>query len=132
MWVQNRRNSRHGVDQPSLVFHSGYARQFGLERIKALGVHRLFVHAGTVVVANLLLNRTAAGIFHGRLLQYLSQSRFVPFVNFDEAHPLRLVGGNFCRLQPVAAGVLIKVGAGIHHLVDVIDAEAFGGLCRMR
>ena len=48
----------------------------------------------------------------------------IALMQFDETHPLRLVGRNLRILDPVAAGVLVKVPTGIDGLVDGIYAEA--------
>ena len=42
---------------------------------------------------------------------------------FGEGAPARLVRWNFGVLQPVAAGVLVEVGAGINRFVDRIDVK---------
>src|SRR5205085_10152069 len=41
----------------------------------------------------------------------------VALVDFREANPPRLVGGNLSVLQPVAAGILIKIDAGVGSLI---------------
>ena len=50
----------------------------------------------------------------------------ISFANFDKAYPGGLVGGNFRGLQPVAAGVLVEVHAGIDGLVDGVEIDVAG------
>ena len=53
----------------------------------------------------------------------------VALIELDEADPLGLVGRNFGILQPVAAGVLIEVDAGVDRFVEIVDAETRCWLC---
>ena len=62
----------------------------------------------------------------GGFLENAAQGDKIAFVEFDEADPLGLVGGDFRILEPVAAGVLVEVDTGVGGLVDGLDAEAGG------
>ena len=116
------------VDEVGLVLDGGDAVEFGLERIESLGVGGLFVHAGAVVVADFLVDGAAIRAAGGGFLQNSSQRDEIAFVEFGEADPLGLVGGDFRILEPVAAGVLVEVDARVGGLIDGLDAEAGGHL----
>src|SRR5579862_6823889 len=49
-------------------------------------------------------------------------------MQFGKASPLRLVGRNLGILDPVAAGILVKIDAGVNVLIDVVDTESRAGL----
>ena len=119
---------RDGIDQRAFVLRGRNARQFRLQRVDPFGVRRLLVHARPVEVADLLLDGRTVCPPGRRLLQDVVQHVFIPLIQLDEAHPLRLVRRNLGVLQPVAAGELIEIHAGIDRLVDLVDAETRLGL----
>jgi hypothetical protein len=87
------------------------------QRLEALLLHQIGVHAGGKVVAILLFQR--AFWVRGRRVQLLPQQIAVALAEQREGpRPAHLVGGNGVALDPVAAGVLIKIRAGIGGLVD--------------
>ena len=119
---------RNGVHEGAFIGNRRDPGQFGLQGIEAFGIGGFFVHAGTVVVADFLLDGSARGAADGRLLQDSAQGHQVALVKFGEADPLGLIGWNLGVLEPVAAGVLVKVDAWIGGLVDGIEAETRVGL----
>src|SRR5205823_12539416 len=78
-----------------------------------------------------LVNGFAAGLLCRRLLQNVALNGEVAFVDLCEANPTGLIGGDFRILEPIAAGVLVKIHAGVGSLINVGDAEA-GGHWRRR
>src|SRR5271170_1255842 len=115
-------------NQRTLVLNRCHPIEFRFDRSKCFFVHRLFVHAGSIEIADALIDTVAARAASRRLFQNAAFDAEVTLVEFSEAPPGRPVGGNFGFLQPVAAGVLIKVHAGIDGLIDVVDTEAIVGL----
>src|SRR4029077_6907385 len=116
------------IDEIGLVLDGGDALEFWLEWIEAFGIGGLFVHTGAVVVADFLLDSAAVGATGGGFFENASLRDEVAFVEFGEADPLGLVGGDFRVLEPVAAGVLVEVNARGGGFVDRLDAETFGHL----
>ena len=112
------------IDQFLLVLDRGQAVELRFERCETFGVHRFFVHAGAEIIADLLVNGFASTFLRRRLLQNVALNGQVALVDFREANPPRLVGGDLSVLQPVAAGVLIKINARIGSLINVGNAEA--------
>ena len=51
-------------------------------------------------------------------------------IHFSKAEPDGLVAGDGVVLDPVAAGVLVKVDAGVSRLIDVGDIEFGRGMLR--
>lgn len=96
-------------------------------------VHGFLVHAGTVEISDFLIDRVAARAAGGSLLQNLMLDVAIVLANLHEAAPPRLVSRNLGALDPVAAGVLIEIDAGINALVDRVETEArrgfSGGRC---
>src|SRR6267378_920166 len=114
------------VDECCLVLHGGDAFEFGLDRVAAFRIGGFLVHAGTVEVADLLRDRVSSGRGDGGLVQDVSHRELVAFVQFDKADPRGLVGGNLGVLEPIAACILVEIGAGIDGFIDVVDAESLG------
>src|SRR5207302_7931317 len=79
--------------------------------------------AGAEIITDLLINGFASTLLR-RLLQNVALNGQVARVDFREANPPRLVGGDLSVLQPVAAGILIKINAGVGSLINVGNAEA--------
>ena len=77
-----------------LVLEVADAVQFRLERREASGVDSLFVHAGGVVIADLLGGGVAIGGGLGGVFQDLVQDLAVPFGQLTEASPHGLVRGD--------------------------------------
>ena len=76
-----------------------------LQRLGSLGLDRLLVRAGGIVVANLLLDRVALGVGRGRSFQNPAQTHQIFVLHFGIGVPRRLVGGNGVSLDPPAAGI---------------------------
>ncbi len=70
------------------------------------------------------------GVSSRGFLQNLAHDRRISFTNFDKAYPGGLVGGNFRGLQPVAAGVLVEIHAGIDGFVDRVGIERWAEIGR--
>ena len=115
------------VHQRALVLHGGDAVELRLQRCNAFCVRRLLIHAGTVEVADSLIDGIAASATGCRLLQNAVLDVEVAFAEFHETYPGRLIGRNLGVLDPVAAGVLIEIHAGIDGFVDGIEAETRSG-----
>src|ERR1035441_3179941 len=82
------------------------------------------VHAGVVIVADLLVVGRTAGIVGRGLVQNVAQDQLIAFVQLVEPAPFRLVRRNRIVLDPVAAGVLVEIVAGIGGLVHRVQIEA--------
>ena len=110
------------------------AVKFRLQRFQALGINGLLIHAGSVEVADLLFLCGMLRLLGGIFLQDLVQHGAIALVQFGEAPIAGLVGGNLSVRQPVAAGILIKILAGVGSLIHGIDVEAlrYLGLLRRR
>src|SRR5919108_258133 len=87
------------VDKRTFVLYRGNALQFRLERIQSFGIGSLLVDARAVVVADLLIDRTAIRATGGRFHQNLPLGHQVALVKLGEADPPRLVGRDFGPLQ---------------------------------
>jgi len=99
------------------VVERGDAIERGLERVEAIFLDEPGIHAGGVEVAVLFLQRTFGGIRRG--VELLPEVVAVALAQQREgAGPADLVGGNGIVLDPVAAGVLVEVGAGVGVLID--------------
>src|SRR5579864_3142028 len=94
------------------------AVQGGLDGVNAFSIDAFFVHAGGIIVADLLIDGRAARRRLPGLLQDLALDPQVLLAEFIEAVPLRLVGREGVLRAPVAARVLIEVRAradvGVH------------------
>ena len=108
--------------QRLLVVPCGDGLERRLNRLRAKLVGQIHIHAGGKVVAVLLLQRSLRSV--GRSLQFLVEQVVVALGQLVEPSPSRLVRRNRVVLLPVAAGVLIEVGAGIGRLVDRRKVEA--------
>ena len=58
---------RDHVDECLFILHGSHAVQFGLKRLEPFRINRLLIHAGGVIVSNLLVNRVALRIIYRRL-----------------------------------------------------------------
>src|SRR6185437_1731647 len=98
--------------------------EVGLQWLGAELVEDLGVHAGSEVIAVLLLER-APGSIRSRD-EVLVEEIVVIVGKFGETAPRGAVGGDGIVLVPTAAGVLEEVLAGIGGLVDGVDIEGDG------
>ena len=89
------------------------------------------VHAGGVSIADLLIERAALLAHHGGALQNVEQDLFVVVAQFGEAAPARTVGRQRVVGNPVSAGVLVEIHAGVDGLVHGGRIQA-GGSLRLR
>ena len=110
--------------QLGFVLHARNAVELGLQRRDAGLVDGVFIHAGRVIVAHLLLHRRPVRRRLAGLFQGVVHGGNVPQRQSVERAPASLVRRNGIGLDPFAAGVLEKVGAGVERLVHLIDAEA--------
>ncbi len=105
-----------------------------LDRLRAQRVDVGLVHAGGIVVANLLHHRVAFGTGHRGLFEDGMQDVVVALLQFIEASPARLVSGDGILRHPSAACVLVKVdtriGPEIHRCL--IEARNAGSHRRSR
>ncbi len=84
-----------------------------LDRFQVLLIDEVGVHAGRVVVADLLLVGGAARRGHRVLRQDGAKFLRVDVLEDGKLVDFRLVGGNGVVRRKVAAGELVEVGAGI-------------------
>src|SRR5665213_2130811 len=97
----------------------------GLERLQPFLLTPLLIHAGAVIVADLLrVGIVLSGGNGGSLIQNLAENRPVSLSQFAESAPACLIGGYGIVLQPVPAGVLVKIIAGIRRAVDRREVES--------
>ena len=95
----------------------------GCQRLQAGGFDAAFVHAGGPVVADLLLTGGAVRVVLAGCFQRLAKHAFIPEFEAAAGAPENLVGRNRIGGQPLVAGVLVEVVAGIERLVDQIRIE---------
>src|SRR5271168_2576899 len=119
---------RNLLDQRTLVSHRRDAVELRLKRGNAVCVHRLLVHAGAVEIPDFLIDRIAARAASRRFLENVVLDAAIALADFAEAAPSRLVSRNLGALNPVPAGVLIKIHAGINALVDGIETGTISRL----
>ena len=110
--------------QLRFVLERSNAFQHRLQRGRPLGVDAGLVHAGVVIVADLLVVGRTAGIVGRGLIENIAQDQLIAFVQFVEPAPFRLVRRNGIVLDPVAAGVLVEIDARVGGLVHRIQVEA--------
>ena len=118
--------ARHGGNDPrhfALGAHAADSFQIALQRAGSSGLDCLFIHAGAVVVADLLFHRIAARAARRRFLENLAQQRPVLVRQLAADAPAGLVRRDRVFLQPAPACVSEKVGAGIHAGVEGSDVE---------
>ena len=93
------------------------------ERRRALRVDRRFVHAGHVVVANLLRpRRRRAG--SGCRFENLLQRLVVVLLQLVEPPPARSIRRYRVLRHPASTGVLVEIGTGVDRLVHRIELKA--------
>src|ERR1035438_4416308 len=85
-----------------------------LQRLESILLNQIGVHAGRKVVSILLFQRALGTA--GRRIQLLPQQIAVALGQNGEGSPAHLVVRNGIALDPVAAGVLVKIRAGIGSL----------------
>ena len=102
--------------------------QSGLERRYTLLVGELGIHARGVEVAIFLFQRCPLSIRVRRGFQLAIEKPVISLSELIELAPADLVGRYRILFLPVAAGVLIEVGAGISCLVDGGQVETLLGL----
>src|SRR5262249_24521235 len=111
--VQVRQQRR----QAGLVLQPVDAVELGFEDGDTFLVDGIFIDAGGVVVADLLLVRRAIGGFAG-VLQNAAKYQTVALRQLAQPAPDPLVGRDRVVLFPSTAGELIEVHAGISALVQ--------------
>ena len=85
------------------------------------------VHAGGIGIADLLIERAALLAYDGGALQDIQQDLFVVGAQFGEAAPAGAVGGQRVFGNPVSAGVLVEIHAGVDGLVHGGRIQTGGG-----
>ena len=106
---------------------SGDAIQFRLDGGQAALVDGIGIHAGGVVVADLLLVGASGGVRGCRFFDDLMQRLGVELEKVGELIELRQIGGDGMQFCEVAAGVLIEVAAGIGGFIHGGGVEAGDG-----
>ena len=109
-----------------LVLQVADAVELRLERRQPFGVDGLLVHAGEVIIADLLRHGVAMGIGLGGLVENLAEDLAVALLQFGEAAPPGLVGRNGIGFDPSAAGVLVKVHARVRRFIQGLNVEGNG------
>src|SRR5437016_12615710 len=104
------------IDKLSFALYGIDAVKFQFQHRNAFLVDGRFVHAGSVVVSDLLLSR---GTFRRRcgLFKNSTQNCAVALCQFIEASPYWLVSRNRVVPDPSAAGKLVEVNTGISTLI---------------
>ena len=97
--------------------------QTRLQRLGAQLLYCGFIHAGRVVVADLLRDRVAV-LGDGGLFQNAAQVLQIVFVQLAVNAPGGLIGRNRIHFLPAAAGVLVEVHARISRAVHGGGIEA--------
>src|ERR1035441_2616447 len=114
------------AEQGRELFGAGKAvdgRKGRLDRREGLLFHHVRVHAGGIEVAVLFLQRSF-WVFGGGV-QILPEQVAMPLPEQQKRpRPAHLVGRNGIVLNPVAAGVLVEVRAGVGGFVDGRQVEA--------
>ncbi len=92
--------------------------------LRSLGLDGSLVHAGAVVVANFLLNRSALRTGCGRLLQNVLENIFAALAEFIEASPTRSIRGDRILFLPASACVGVEVVAWLNGWIQHVRVEA--------
>ena len=119
------------VGEPGFTGSFGDAIELGPDGGDALRLDTLFIHAGGVGIADELLIGGASGFIDCGFFENGLQGFAIAELEFIEAAPAGLIGRNGIALHPGAAGVLIKIVAGIGRAVDCAEVKA-GSLGRRR
>src|SRR5579863_4768688 len=88
--------------------------EIGLQRSDARPLHGFFIHAGNIVVTNLLHGGILAGSASSRLFENPPQSPRILVLHFVPRGPARLVWRYGILLHPAAAGVVVEIHAWIN------------------
>src|SRR5262249_18832725 len=89
----------HGRDRGKIGFKNGDAARFDA----------FFVHAGGVIITDLLVDGRASRAVHGGGFKYVLEDGPVTLLKDVEAAPARLIRWDRVIFHPGAAGVLIKI-----------------------
>ncbi len=103
--------------------HSTDAIQLRLQHCRPRRINGSFIHAGGVIVADLLFDRILLRRGCRRFFQNFAQQHSVVIRELGREAPARLVGWNGILLEPASARVREKVRARIHAGVHGIDIE---------
>src|SRR5579871_3299525 len=118
------------------ALHRLDAVEFGFDGADALGILGWLIHAGFVIVTDLLLHGRAAWIILRRGFQNRFQYALIPELEFAIRPPEGLIGRDRIGGNPLLAGVLIEVHARINAVINLIQIEVvnrreFRSLLRM-
>src|SRR5208282_544517 len=105
-------------------FDGRNALEILFQRLGASFFDGTFVHAAGVVVADLLLIGASAGALGRRFFKNVAHDVFAALLQFVKAAPTGAVGGDRVLRLPLAAGVGVKIVAGIDTLIEQIGGEA--------
>ena len=96
------------------------------QRVKALPLDRLLVHARAIEVADELIRRSWLGLrgLRFRFLQNAMQHVFVGLSRFPAAAPAHHCRRYGILLAPFAVGIIKEVHAGTHRLIHVTEIYA--------
>ncbi len=119
--------ARYLAGEVAEILHRANAVEFRLKRRNSLLIDGVYVHAGSVVVANLLGIGVAIGR-RGGFLEDPAQNGPITLRELAEPSPRGLVGWYRIVLQPGSARVLVEVIAGVGTFVDRGKIEPGGSL----
>src|SRR5713101_299856 len=91
--------------------------QFGSERRGSELVNGSFIHAGRVIVADLLRYRVLGSVGPCSFFEDGAQLREIFVLQLTVGAPVRLVGWDRVVLHPAAAGVCVEINAGINGFI---------------
>ena len=108
------------------ILEGGNVFQRGLNRLQAVLVDQTGIHAGGKVVAVLFLRR-GLGVFRGGVQVLPEQVSIALLEKREGPRPAHLVAGDGIVPDPVAAGVLVEIGARVDRFIDRRQVEALDG-----
>src|SRR5439155_25385690 len=88
-------------------------------------IHGLFIHAGSVVIADLLHEGGALRIIDCCFLQDVMEYLAIVFNQLTETAPARLVRRNRIVTAPSTTCILIEILTGIHALIHSAQIKRF-------
>src|SRR5690242_15416926 len=114
----------NGWRQVTFVLDTSDPVELWLQRRRSLPFDGILIHAGGVVIADLLVYRAAFRIVCRSFLENVAKDKAIALGQFSVAAIGTLICRDWILLEPSAAGVLIEIPAGIGALVHQVGIKA--------